>query len=184
MQQKEVCRNTAVTLVSSEGQVWFYASKKAALAELGFYFIDSHVFVEFAHYRSPLFPGSLSYSWHSGRLSYVMRDDWGRPLTAEDFAHLVPKRKVGRWDHRLGSWDGKSPVPGTGKWKAGRHHFRYPRTQQERRWAEPVREEGEPGPRPARKARQLPSAWDDCSISARADRGWKRHRKTQWREKR
>lgn len=82
-------------------------------------------------------------------------------------------------------WNGTGPVPRTGKRPAGGHWFRRIRTYGEHRAAAAVLpEEGEPPFRAARRRPNLPSAWDDCPISAHRDRSWKRHRRTQWRPRR
>ncbi|HSD39040.1 MAG TPA: hypothetical protein VLC92_16120 [Rhodocyclaceae bacterium] len=167
-QQK--CRNTAVTLFSSDGQVYVYASMKEALSELGFSFIRRSVSAQFERYCWHYAKTSGEYCRSLRRNLYVMRNDWGEPLMAEDFVHLVQVRQVYR---KL--WFGGRT--------AGGHHFRRPKTQNERRMNDAVVEEGEPVPRAARRGQSIPSDRHDYAIAARKDRGWKRHRRTQWRDK-
>ena len=81
-----------------------------------------------------------------------------------------------------GGWNGDvrprgTPIAGTGG-RYGRFR-RHPHTQQERRWACPVVEEGEPVVRGRRRFRQLPSSWDDFARTNQ--RSWKHQRRTQWR---
>ncbi len=63
--------------------------------------------------------------------------------------------------------------------------FRKPRTANEARAAAVLEKEVRAIDTPVkirRKARQLPSAYDD--ISAGRQRSWKKHRKTKWRKQR
>lgn len=80
-------------------------------------------------------------------------------------------------------WDGERrprgfPVPGTGRRTAHCSYMRYPKTQRDRRWGVAVSDEGEPPIRGPRTAKGLPTAWDDQPRNK--ERGWKRHRATQW----
>lgn len=83
-------------------------------------------------------------------------------------------------------WDGDirprgMPVPGTGvRGRYVQNYLRQPRTQRDRRLAQPVREDGEPDFRGARRPRALPSCWDDLPRRSWRDRSWKHFRATQW----
>lgn len=177
---------SAVTLFSHAGEVECFPSLKAALRALGLAWIRQNVgpeFRVFSHVERRLQPDSDT--WHYRRCydtyAYVMRNDAGEALTAADFFEFVQK-PARRWGYRIpDSWNGEGPVPGIRAWRSGGHYFRRIRTTQERRWATPVAEEGEPAPRPERNLRNLPNSWDDYGIAARADRNWKRFRRQQWK---
>jgi len=176
---------TAVTLFSRDGEVWAYPTLKAALKALGRSWIASNVGAHFRVFRcvSRFFDTERetwvyepAYDVHD----FIMRDDAGAVVTLSDFQPLIARRRWYRWTRALDTWNGEGPVPGVHKASAGRHYFRRPHTGNERRQAALVlKEEGEVAPRPARSANGLPDAWDDYHISAREDRSWKRHRKTQ-----
>lgn len=76
-------------------------------------------------------------------------------------------------------WNGRGPVPFTGRRRQGGHCFRHIRTAQARRQAQTLGDDLPP--RAARGLRSLPTAWDDVPVSSRRDTCWKGHRKTQWR---
>lgn len=92
---------------------------------------------------------------------------------------LARRRAVARWGYWWGIGAVASrgyirrvtPVPGTSRRVRG-CFFRRPGTTAERRLAAgTLREDGEPGPRPARNPRNLVNAWDD--VPRHVERGWK-----------
>lgn len=82
-------------------------------------------------------------------------------------------------------WDGDfrprgRPIPGTGVRRRGRS-YRRPATQSERRYNQPLFDEGEPEIRGARKIHVIVNAWDDIWRDHWNKKSWKRFRRTQWR---
>lgn len=175
---------TAVTLFGRDGGVWVYPSKKAALAALGANWISRNVGAHFCECdgRAPVWAEAESrvdwrpwYSYHE----FVMRDDFGQPLTWSNFSELQPRCTYWRYRY-LDNWNGEGPVPGI----HGRRHYRYfrrPGTTPERRISFAIAEDGEPAPRAARNATNLPNSYDDIGRSNVECRNWKRFRKQQWR---
>ena len=110
---------TAVTLFKDDGEVWVYASVAVARRVLGMSFIRAHVASEFVEYLR----SEVKWSDVDGvsrivesrpvyRVSeYVMRDDAGAKLTADDLEQPRVRRYWGRY---YGTWDGSGPVPYTG----------------------------------------------------------------------
>lgn len=175
---------TAVTLFGRDGGVWSYPSKKAALKALGKCWISEKVGTHFREYRE----SSLLWSKTEGHYlripiyaysEFIMRDDFGQPLTWADFRVLPTRRIFWRYP-KLENWNGEGPVPGVQRHR-GYHYFRRPGTTQERRQSFAVREEGEPAPRAGRNATNLPNSYDDIGRSSAEGRNWKRYRSHQWR---
>lgn len=166
-----------VSLFHIDGVVRIFASITRARQSLGCSWINKHVgkyFCEFSHIShlgGPVPEREVVYTDHE----YIMRNDMGEPLTVSDF---YVKKTYGY--SRYGSWNGTGPVPGTRKWRGGGHH-RHIKTMSERRASFPIFEDGEVGPRAARTAVVLPTAWDDLSRSDYGVRSWKKHRKNQWK---
>lgn len=179
---------TAVTLFHVDGDVWTYRSKSAALRELGYRWICANVgrqFCTFSHAKLVIDPVTgRSVDWEPVYVGsqFIMRDDHGGVLTGADFD--APRvRRVRYWSRCAQlreTWNGEGPVPGVRRRRGG-HYFRHPKTQQERRWAEPLPEYDEPAPRPKRNAAALPSSWDDYAVADRQDRSWKRYRRHQYK---
>lgn len=176
---------TSVTLFSVNGGVWVYKSKRAAIKELGYYWIQNNVakdFVTFSH-RERLWSADGE-GWTERPVyrgaNYVMRDDLGEALTVGDFAEFKPVYRP-RWYRKLENWNGVGPVPGISR-PRGYRWTRRVGTTNERRQAQ-VLDEFDVPPRARRNARNLPTVWDDIPIAAREDRNWKRFRKTQWKSK-
>lgn len=176
---------TAVSLFGADGQVFVYPSLRAALKARGIRWIRAHVgrhFREFSHVSQL---GAAVYAREAVYTvrDYIMRDDFGAALTAADFEPLVGRGRygvLGRRARRWPAWSGTGPVPGTGRHNWGYCHRRL-HTTPERRWAQFIREEGEPAPRAARNVHNIPDSWDDYPILSREDRNWKRFRKTRWK---
>ena len=177
---------TTVTLFGLDGTVLHFKSLKRALKALGFNWICEKVAREFCLFKgccavgadSPLLPTYVG-------SAFIMRDDNGLPLTADDFKELVQERKkLSRWRARqklLENWYGKGPVPFVHKRSAGQHTYRRIRHANARRQAVEVAEEGEIAPRARRNLKNLPNNWDDYLVAAREIRSWKRFRKHQWK---
>jgi hypothetical protein len=78
---------------------------------------------------------------------------------------------------RGGIYCGYGPVPNVHRQRLGRRYFRRIATMQERRLNQPLNiDKSEPSARPARRAPNLPSSWDDISY-ARRSKGWKQQSK-------
>jgi hypothetical protein len=173
---------TAVTLFGRDGGVRVFPSKQSARRELGLSWIrknvgrDFRVFSHTSNFGGKVFERYAVYIDHL----YVMRDDFGGILTAEDFATPSPCRTGWSIYRRYRFWNGDGPVPGLFRWR-GRHYFRHPRTQNERRLAFAITDQGEVPPRARRNHRNLVNAYDDLRINAREIRNWKRYRRTQWK---
>lgn len=188
---------TAVSLFSRHGLVTTYPSLKAALAALGYRWIVTYVGSEFTRFshtarHSPAgLESTFDYRFNGGltypmavyiQHDYVLRDDDGGALTAEAFDALRVAKRKSRHARRYAGWNGMGPVPFTGKRPAGRHYFRHFRHMNAYRGAATFIEEGEVPVRAKRSPASLPNVWDDCAISARRNKSWKRHRRTQWHE--
>ena len=112
---------------------------------------------------------------------WVVEDREGRRLDPD----LIPVPLwVDAWRRRKALPDPVyrvTPVPHTRGSRRGRHsdYLRYPKTQSARRAGLACQEDGEPIVRGARRAPQLPTAWDDQIRCCQ--RSWKAHRKTQWK---
>ena len=180
---------TSVTLFHRDGEVWVYRTLKEALKALGSSWIAANVGAHFrvfdhaarrfdqvrnAWIREPIYV----------ERAFIMRDDAGGVVTAADFQPLIQRRRWRgwhRWGRMLETWNGEGPVPGVRCRRGGRHWYRRPHSMMERRQAAYVaKEEGEVAPRGKRSLKHLPNAWDDYCVAARDDRGWKRHRRTQY----
>ena len=175
-----------VFLHGRDGSTQVFPSREKALATLGFSFIERRVRAQFRVPCSPRY-GRYDAEWNYHPVvlyalaDYILRDERGQPLTAADFAGLVPARSTW-WSRRWDSyrWNGEGPVPGTRKCSGHYCWFRHPRTANERRLnALVLAEDGEIGPRAARRPARIPTAWDD--LGRHVERNWKRQRKTQWR---
>lgn len=173
----------AVTLFQKNGAARHFSSKSAALKALGRKFIadkvgpDFHVFVERTFLAGAKYAAEIVYE----EFEFVMRDDFGGKLVFEHFYDLLPQRKkLSRWARMYGSYSGVGAVPGTGR---GRSHcgtyYRRPKTTHDRRWSQAV--DDDIAPRPSRRVRGLPSAWDDFCRSDFKDKSWKRFRKFQYK---
>lgn len=115
---------------------------------------------------------------------FIVRDSVNRVIDPDVVASLWHELRARRRAAKPTPAFRAGPVPGTGR---KRHRlracgvfFRRPRTYAERRAAVESRDEGMPF---RGKRRNVPSAWDDIVRSDRADRSWKRHRRTRWRAK-
>jgi hypothetical protein len=176
---------TAVTLFGRDGSVRIFPTKKAARRALGLPWIRDNVGSEFRVFSHTSSLSGYVFEREPVYIErpFVMRDDAGRPLVVEDFAEPASPRRFGYgWSpwryHQF--WNGEGPVPGTGGGPGGKCYRRIG-TQSQRRQSFACPEEGEVQPRARRNHRNLPNAWDDYLIAARDDRGWKRHRRTQWK---
>lgn len=173
---------TAVTLFGRDGSVRVFPSKQAARRKLGLSWIrenvgrDFRVFSHTSNLGGKVFERSAVYIDYP----YVMRDDFGDILTAEDFATPLPWLTGWSIYRRYRFWNGEGPVPGVFRWRSG-HYFRRPQTLNERRQAVALVGEGEVPPRARRNQRNLVNANDDLRIGARDIRNWKRYRRTQWK---
>lgn len=174
-----------VTLFSQAGVVRHFASKKALLTELGIGWISRNVGKHFREFSHDLAYLDETRGWVYRRVyteyPYVIRDGEGSCLAAGDFSDLVARRRrVSKWRKLLEGWNGEGPVPGIHR-PRNASYFRKIKTTNERRWATPIIEDGEPAPRAARNHRNIPNSWDDYGVAAREDINWKHFRKTQWK---
>ncbi len=172
----------AVRLISADGEVWPYPSLNAFIKAHGLAWIRASVGTQF-RVRACIDPElELGPVWHE--YPFILRGPFGEPITLTDCERLWEEQHPwtlnGWFFRRYPFWRGRGPVPGTGHCNAGSHYFRAIKTYPSHRAAAGVVPgEGEPGFR-GRRARQLPSAWDDRHVSARRNRSWKRHRRTQY----
>jgi hypothetical protein len=173
---------TAVTLFGRDGSVCVFPSKQAARRALGLPWIQENVGRNFRVFSHTSNLGGKIFERHAVYVDYpyVMRDDFGGILTAEDFATPSPWHPDWSIYRRYPFWNGEGPVPGLFRWHSG-HYFRHPKTLNERRLAIAMADLGEVPPRARRNHRNLVTANDDLRISARKIRNWKRYRRTQWR---
>jgi hypothetical protein len=168
-----------VTLISDTGQSWKHASLRAFINALGLAWIRANVGANFRESR--LAAGELLTHTHP----YILRSDFGDILTAEECHETLVSAKplawLYRWRPALLTWNGSGAVPYVHRRRHGRYHRRIGTTGEHRAAANVLSEEGEPKFRAARNRHNLPSAWDDCPISGRRDRSWKRFRTTRWK---
>lgn len=173
---------TAVTLFGRDGSVRVFSSMHAARRMLGLSWIRQNVgrnfriFLCTSNLGEKLFERHAIYTDHP----YVMRDDFGGILAADDFAAPPRQRKGWSVYRRFPLWNGEGPVPGLFRWHGG-HYFRHPKTLRERRASIALVDQGEVPPRARRNHRNLATANDDRIIGARQLRNWKRYRRTQWK---
>lgn len=178
---------TGVTLFHINGSAERYASKSQALKALGWKFICNQVGENFRSFRALEYyhntaTGSPQFNRLYDQHSFIMRDDAGNALGADDFRLLKWKPFVSsNWYNQ--NYAGKgSPVPHTGVGNRG-WSYRKIRTTKNRRWAQIV-EDVEVRPRPGCGVNGLPNSWDDIARMDRNDRSWKHNRKTQYKPQR
>jgi len=160
----------SITLFERNGNVVVFRSLKDALKKLGYSWIRSNVGPHFRILTDAVY---VDYR-------YILRNDVGEIVTAESFFSLRAT-SVNQYRPRLFLyWNGKGPVPGTGR-SRGVRHFRTIRYINAMRAAEYFPDEGEVAPRAARTKNLLPDGWDDLRISSQRCRSWKQFRGTQWR---
>jgi len=170
---------TAISLFHKDGTVRFFASLAEARKALGYSWIAAHVgknFSEFSHI-SNLCDGVHERQAIYAEFDWVMRNDFGEAVTADDFYRV----RVLRSYNRFGPWSGVGAVPGTRKSRGGRRMRRRIKTLSERRDCPAVLDDGEVAPRASRNATNLPTSWDVPYKWNTWQRTWKDHRKTQWK---
>lgn len=184
---------TTITLFNREGRVSQFPSLKAAARELGVRWISRNVGEHFrsyshtsrVHTEGAGVPGESNaeqgvvYEKHYREYDYVMRNDAGEPITHAAFWSL--DRVAKRYRRSFDRWDDGTPVPHTGKRRAGRHYYRRPQLVNAVRAAETFEAEGEVAQRAKRGAHILPSRWGGPRVASRADRNWKSFRGKQWK---
>lgn len=177
---------STVVLIARNGYTRRFKSKAEALRDLSYPWIAANVGPHFKVVARDCF--GYARDWYIDCL-YIMRDEHGMPLTADDFYEVRPKRRkfaLLKSVQREGDWTSAeysgSPVPNVSKRRGGNGYWRWPRTQAERRLNQPdpeVRKWGEPPVRGRRTSASLPSAWDD--IFRETQKSWKKQRRTQWK---
>jgi hypothetical protein len=188
-----------VTLFSSSGERWSYPSLLAFIEHHGLRWINEYVGPHFRVYCRDKTPWErLEQGYYSQEYPFILRSCHGEVLTSQDCvdAQVAARRALypgTAWMIRRNSrygmawevWNGKGPVPFTGKTPAGAHYYRCPQTFQEYRAFHAVEpSEGEPVPRGSRRPNYLPSSYFGGQVAARRDRSWKRNRAHQWHPKR
>lgn len=177
---------STVVLIERNGYARRFKSKAEALRDLSYPWIAANVGPHFKVVARDSFGHARD--WYLD-YPYIMRDEHGSPLTANDFYELRPKRRKTVWlksAQREGDWTSAQysgrPVPNVSKLRGGAGYWRRPRTQAERRLNQrdsEAREWGEPPIRGRRSSKALPSSWDD--ISRDKQKSWKKQRSTQWK---
>ena len=172
-----------VRLFAADGNSWAFPSLSAFIKAYGLTWIRSSIGAQFRVRR--VIDPTLGIAPIWCEYPFILRSDDGAVLTVEDCERLWRQEQLRTrlsWqERRYRFWKGSGPVPYTGRRSAGSHYFRAIRTYPSHRAAlGVVKLEGEPSFRGKRRKRYLPSAWDDRQISARRDRSWKRHRRTQY----
>ena len=173
----------AVTLLARDGSARVFQSMSTALQQLGIGWIANNIAANFSDvspaYRCLLVYDLFGCSYAAPSLAnFVMRDEAANKITADDFYQLNSAlcQKQLRRSRSRQSWNGKGPVPGTGRSASG-HYFRRPRTFNERRLSQAIASE----PAGRSKRNRIPSDFDDIAIASRGVRSWKRHRNHQWK---
>lgn len=123
---------------------------------------------------------------------YIVRDEVGEIITVDDLKD-ARKPRHNKWNtrhddkvHITEKFFRKMPIPHTGRggWRSG---YRHVRTRSEIRENEFLKYDEDAieydiKPR-TRRTQDLPTLWDDIWRNDYRSRNWKRHRKTQWKEK-
>ena len=118
---------------------------------------------------------------------WIVRDDRGRTVTADDIAALSPF-KYGFWgicaDRRTEAQHAASlglPIPYTGK-RSGYRYYRRPKGMAAYREDAGRIDYRNEDVKPKGKIKLPPNAWDDIGRASYFDRNWKAFRKTRWKE--
>lgn len=125
---------------------------------------------------------------------YIVRDELGDIITRHDLVEVRNKNRIAKWRFRYieqakvaEKYFRKLPIPYTRCHRGGSSYYRKIRTTSEHREndfllfdedALEYRIKARP-----RRYQDLPTSWDDIHRSDYRDKGWKRHRKHQWKEK-
>jgi len=124
---------------------------------------------------------------------YIVRDEIGETITPTELKDVRTKDRESKWRSRRDATVEVAknhfrtiPIPYTGK-RGWRSHYRHVRTTAEIRENEFLKYdedsiEYDVKPR-ARRTQNVPTVWDDIIRNDYRDHNWKRHRKTQWKEK-
>lgn len=131
-----------------------------------------------------------------GHIEYILRSDFGEIITIADLntardivrndrfdAYLDNKHSIATKNYRNG------PVPNIRCLRGGGYsYYRRIHTFAEHRDNEGLLRDEDAQeyrviPRPKRVSMNLPNSWDDIGRSDYRNKNWKRHRKTQWKEK-
>lgn len=150
----------SVTLFASDGQAYPYSSLAAARKALGIEFIRERVARDFHTFVGCYYVDAR----------FIMRDDFGEPVTAADFERPV------RWTCRVWRSGYKTP--------AGSHYLRRIRTFPEIRMNSAFfPEEGEPRPRARRTNMHLSTDQLERRVASQKEFSWKRQsrRTRQWK---
>lgn len=191
-----------IYLLHKDGRRWefkdiYYAVK--TLRDWGFYDVWHRDKLEYIddHYRAI---GHYDHTHEEyvigGHIEYILRSDFGEIITVDDLntawstirkerldAHLEKKYKEANKDFR------RAPAPHTRCRRGGGYsYYRQFHTFPEYRDNEALLSDEDAQeyriiPRPKRVSMNLPNNWDDIGRSDYKNKNWKRHRKTQWKEK-
>ena len=125
---------------------------------------------------------------------YIVRNELGDIITRHDLAEIRNENRIAKWRYRhleqvetAERHFRKIPIPYTRCRRGGYSSYRKIRTTQEHRendflFCDEDALEYNINARP-RRYQNLPTSWDDIPRSDYRDKGWKRHRKYQWKEK-
>lgn len=124
---------------------------------------------------------------------YVVRDEVGEVITPADLKDIRTKERKSKWrsryderDHIAEKFFRELPVPytGGGSWRSGYRHVRTTTEIHDNEFLKYDEDAIEYDIKPrARRTQNLPTAWNDIWRNDYRDHNWKRHRKTQWKEK-
>lgn len=186
-----------VYLIHKDGRRWEFKNKEEAANSLwrqnylGRYNEAPLIGVNFTVHR----PTDYGFD-HAGNFiyyDYIVRDETGATITVDELKDARTNHPSSKWlRDRISAEEfakkhfRELPVPYTGSRGWG-SYYRHIRTTQERCENDFLKYDEDAieydiKPRPVR-ARGLRNAWDDIGRSDYRDHNWKRHRKTQWKEK-
>lgn len=186
-----------IHLIRHDGVRWVYDSLLECAQALRESFGYSWTNVVGVKYRQANRDENGDWHWPlTLKYEFICRDEAGGVITSDDlYAAWCEVRPLSKWirsRYARAEFSERHfrtlPVPHTRCYRGGGYSFsRRPKTLQERAQAEAHDEElREYGirVRPRRNKANLPNSWDDVGRTDWDDRSWKRHRKTQWKEKR
>lgn len=175
-----------VYLYDSNGNVTIYKDKIEAASILGYSFINYSV-AEFLISEDKInkkYNGRTPFYIANKYGNFILRNEYGDILTGKDFniefdeIRKNQNNKKSKWD-RYAFWDGKSPVPGTGKKVYGKY-FRRPKTLRTLKYLTGIYDELEPKGKIRGGKTNVPTSWDDVPLHR--DRCWKNFRNTQYKK--
>lgn len=194
------CQKSPVVIFFEDGSRKSFKSLDALIEFYGPYWLLENMGTNFKQYTHSKW---LDYSWFDSGFHVIeafrvpvyrnalciIRDSFGEVISEQEVHDFIYHRQrqanVRFFDSFYGPQDKATalglPVAGAGK-SSKRRYFRRPQTSNERKLAQRLCPE-DVMPRAKRSVNTIPEAHDDQFFSTLGHRSWKRHRRTQWKEK-